>query len=207
LLLTCASSSARVNPSRGPERAAATIPEARLIALVRDPVERAYSHFQMNRRKGRETLSFEEAIAAEPRRLEGVDQWLHQIAEARLPNGQRRHHHHRHRAYLRRGLYAEQLERWLEHFPREQLLVVQTEELLAHPEETYAEVLDFLGLRPWKLEEFEVRNKKPYSPIDPDLRAGLEEIFAEPIARLERLLGRTFDWGTTPVAAPSAERS
>ena len=190
-----------------PARVAATIPDVRLIALLRDPVERAYSHYQMMVRTGREKLPFEEAIAAEPERLAGVEEALLLDVEQRLPSGHRKHHHHRHRAYVGRGLYADQLERWFEYFPREQLLAVQTEELLARPEETYAEVLDFLGLREWKLEDFEIRNKKPYTPIEPDVRARLEEVFAEPNERLERLLARTFDWGKTPAQAPSAERS
>jgi sulfotransferase family protein len=179
-----------------PARVAQTIPDVKLIALLRDPVERAYSHFQLNRRKGREKLSFEEALAAEPERLKDVEEWLHGVAEELPPSGRHRHPHHRHRAYFSRGLYAEQLERWLEHFPREQLLVVQTEKLLATPAETYSEVLRFLGLREWHLETYEERNKKPYAQIEPEIRACLEEAFAEPNARLERLLGVSFSWGT-----------
>ncbi|HEX5467593.1 MAG TPA: sulfotransferase domain-containing protein [Gaiellaceae bacterium] len=189
-----------------PARVAETVPDVKLIAILRDPVERAYSHFQLNRRKGREKLSFEEALAAEPERLKDVEEWLHGAAEELPPSGRHRHPHHRHRAYLRRGLYAEQLERWLERFPREQLLVVQTEKLLAAPAETYSEVLNFLGLRDWRLETFEARNKKPYARIEPEIRARLEEAFAEPNARLERLLGVSFSWGTHSVDGSSVTR-
>ncbi len=116
-----------------PARVAATLPDARLIALLRDPVERAYSHYQMMSRTGREKLDFEEAVAAEPERLAGVEEALMSETVQVLPSGHRAHHQHRHRAYFSRGLYADQLERWLEHFDREQLLVVGTEDLLGPP--------------------------------------------------------------------------
>ena len=177
-----------------PARVAATLPDVRLIALLRDPVERAYSHYQMMSRTGREKLDFEEALAAEPERLAGVEEALMSETEQVLPSGHRAHHQHRHRAYFSRGLYADQLERWLERFDREQLLVVGTEDLLARPQETYADVLGFLGLREWQLDDFPEHNKKPYSAIEPDVRARLEERYAEPNERLERLLGRQFGW-------------
>jgi hypothetical protein len=169
-----------------PERIAATLPDVRLIALLRDPIERAYSHYQLAHRKGREQLSFEEALAAEPERI-AED-------EPHLGDPTYRSRHHRHHSYLARGLYAEQLERWFAHFPREQMLIIRSEEFLAKPAETYERVLDFLGLRPWRLEHFEQRNVGSYAPIDPALRARLEEHFAEPNARLERLLGPEFAW-------------
>ena len=129
-------------------------------------------------------------------RLAGVEESLMSETEQLLPSGHRAHHQHRHRAYFSRGLYADQLERWLEHFDRKQLLVIGTEDLLARPQETYAEVLGFLGLRDWQLDDFPEHNKKPYSAIDADVRARLEERYAEPNERLERLLGREFSWAS-----------
>jgi Sulfotransferase domain len=189
-----------------PARAAATLPDVRLIALLRDPVERAYSHYQMMSRTGREKLSFEEALAAEPERLEGVEEALMGETETLLPSGHRAHHQHRHRAYFARGLYADQLGRWLEHFELEQLLVVPTEDLLARPSETYGEVLEFLGLPDWQLDSFPEHNKKPYSAIDPNVRARLEERYAEPNARLVELLGRDFEWAAQSETTPARAR-
>jgi hypothetical protein len=174
---------------QAPARVAATIPDARLIALLRDPVERAYSHYQMMVRMGREQLSFEDAVEAEPERLAAEQQRRDADPTYKSPD-------YRHFAYISRGLYAEQLERWLEHFPRERLLVVASEDLGARPEEVYVAVLAFLGLREWPLRDVTFRNRASYSPIDPALRARLEERFAEPNARLRRLLGRDFAWGT-----------
>jgi hypothetical protein len=190
-----------------PARVAATLPDVRLIALLRDPVERAYSHHQMMSRTGRDELDFEEALATEPERLAGLEEVLMSETEQFLPSGQRAHHHHRHHAYFARGLYAEQLERWLEHFDREQLLVLGTEELLARPQETYAEVLGFLGLRDWRLDDFPEHNKKPYAAMRPEVRARLRELYAEPNARLVDLLGRDFEWATESETASARARN
>lgn len=176
-----------------PRRVAETMPDVRLIALLRDPVERAYSHHQHRCRAGREPLSFAEALAAEEKRLRGGDHLI-------LTNRRYRRHHF-HRAYFRRGLYAEQLERWLEHFPHEQLLVLRSEDFFERTTETYAEVLAFIGARPWQPDEFFHRNNASYAPIDPAVRAALERRYAEPNAKLAELLGRDFGWGRPAEAA------
>jgi hypothetical protein len=170
-----------------PERVAATLPEARLVVLLRDPVERAYSHYQLMRRTERETLSFEDAIAAEEERLAGERERL-------LIDPGFRARHHRDHSYVARGLYADQLERWLAHFPREHLLVLRAEDFLAHPAEGYGQVLTFVGIRAWDLGDFVPHNIGSYAAIHPELRARLEERFAGPNARLACLLGEGFGW-------------
>ena len=187
-----------------PVRAAKTIPDAKLIAILRDPIERAYSHYQMMCHSGRETLSFDEAVAAESERLGGAEQALFSEQGELLPSGHRKHHHHRHRAYIGRSLYAEQLERWLAHFPGSQVLVLESEELLEAPPPTYSRVLRFLGVREWQPRSFPVHNKKPYAPLDRDVRLRLEELFAGPNARLAELLGWSPSWMRASGAAPSA---
>jgi hypothetical protein len=170
-----------------PERVAATIPDVRLVVLLRDPVDRAYSHYRKMRRMGLERLSFEEALDREEKRLAGEEERL-------LADPRHRSRHHRRHAYVARGLYADQLERWLAHFPREQLLVLRAEDFFERPAETYAQTLDFLGLRPWQSPAFEARNPTSDRPLDPALRTRLEVRFAEPNARLALLLGRDLGW-------------
>jgi hypothetical protein len=89
-----------------PERVGALVPDARLVALLRDPVARAYSHYQHEVALGREPLSFEDALAAEPERTRGEEARL--VADARAFSRAWWDH-----TYVARGLYAEQLERWL----------------------------------------------------------------------------------------------
>ena len=109
-----------------------------VVALVRDPVDRAYSHYQHEVALGREPLSFEEALAAEEERTRGEVERL--TADPRAFGRAWWDH-----TYAARGRYAEQLERWLAAFPGEQLLVVTTEELGERPAKTYATILAFLG--------------------------------------------------------------
>jgi hypothetical protein len=187
-----------------PARVAASLPDVRCIVLLRDPVERAYSHYQLMRRKGWESLSFEEALEAERERVAGTEKYLMDERPQLDESGRPLHKRHKQFAYLERGLYAEQLERWFDHFPREQLLVLRAEDLLESPKETYKQVLDFVGLRRWKPRRFVTRNTGSYASIDPKLRARLEDYFREPNVRLARLLGEDFGWSSAHMPRPES---
>jgi sulfotransferase family protein len=171
-------------------RAHALLPEARLIAILRDPVERAFSHHQQQVRKGREPLSFEEAIAREPER---VDAPLAEMArDDRLTVESVTRF-----SYLARGRYAEQIERWIAHYPRERLLVLFSEELSKEPAETLRRAFEFLGLDAdgVAFDAAPRRNVGGYeAAIEPSLRRRLEDAFAPHDARLRALLGRPPAW-------------
>jgi sulfotransferase family protein len=171
----------------GPERVQALVPEARLIVLVRDPVDRALSHYNHELALGRESLSFEDALAAEGGRLEGEVERL--CADPRYFSRAWWSH-----TYKARGRYAEQLERWLAVFPREQLLIVPSEELLAEPEHVHARVLEFLGAPPHRLDAYPRVFERQYEVMKPDTRAELADYFAEPNRRLYELVGRDLGW-------------
>lgn len=170
-----------------PERVRSLVPAVKLIALLREPAARAYSHYQHEVALGREPLSFEDALAAEDERLRGEVDRLRSDPRA----FSRAWWDH---TYVSRGLYAEQLERWLALFPRAQLLVVTTEQLGARPAETYANVLQFLGTRPHELEDYPRVFDREYPPMREETRKALVARFAEPNRRLEELLGRPLGW-------------
>ncbi len=113
------------------ERLWRTLPEARLVAILRDPVVRAWSHYWYEVRRGREYLSAEAAFRREP---------------ARLASGgyEARNRY----SYLGRGRYHEQLRRFERRFSREQLCVVFFEELVADPEAVMARVFRHIGVAP-----------------------------------------------------------
>jgi Sulfotransferase domain len=189
-----------------PARVAETLPDVRLIALLRNPIDRAYSHYSLMKLRGREALSFEEAVDAEAERLATIDESVFEAPVQLIDeSGVRLHEHHRHRSYLGRGLYADQLARWFDHFPREQLLVLRFEDFVAKPAKIYRETLDFLGLRQWRPRNFGRRNPGSYAPIAPATRRRLEEHFAEPNERLARLLGRDFGWEPLVSTGPAHE--
>ncbi len=113
-----------------PGRIAALLPEVKLVAMLRQPIERAYSQYWHEVRFGFEPLSFEAALAAEPAR----------IAQGPVAR--------RHFSYLDRGRYAGQLARFFEVFGRQRVLVLLQEELRASPVAVQRTLADFLGLSP-----------------------------------------------------------
>ena len=176
-----------------PERAAQLVPDARLIALLRDPVERAYSHYRHMVRLGFEDLSFDEAIGREEERTTPDRARLRSdplVHPARLLRY----------SYAARGAYAEQLERWFAHFPREQVLVVRSEDFFDRPAVAFAEILDFLELPAWRPGAF-----PNYSRPEPGAagarglseatKAHLARHFAPRNEQLSALLGRDMAWG------------
>lgn len=169
-----------------PERVAALVPDVRLVVLLRDPVDRAYSHYNHEVALGREPLSFEEALDAEPQRLRGELERLGEVDYFSRPWWDH--------TYLARGRYAEQLERWLAVFPREQLLVLASERLRREPAGTYGRVLEHLGAAPHALASYPAVFERDYEPMAPATRARLERYFAPHNERLFELLGEALRW-------------
>jgi hypothetical protein len=170
-----------------PRRIRQVLPGVKAIAMLRNPVERAYSHYQHEFRKGREALGFEEAIAREPERLHGERERM--IEDERYNSKAHRRH-----SYLARGIYINQLENWLQHFDRDQLLVIKSEDYFAAPGATLKQVLKFLELPQWESPHFAKRNVGSYAPIDAGLRARLAAYFAPHNTRLNDFLGVDFGW-------------
>ncbi len=108
----------------------------------RNPVDRALSHYHHSVRHGWETLSFEEALEAEPERL------AHH-AERLVSDPTYHSRDYLRFSYTERGHYAEQLERWIAVFPRDRILVLCSEDLFHHPAAKYHRLLEFLGLPAW----------------------------------------------------------
>jgi len=176
-----------VHPA-APARVARLLPAARMIVLLRDPVERAYSHYRHEIRYGREHLTFEEALDAEPERIAGEHE---RLARSRFASSPAYQHH----SYVERGRYAEQLERWFAHFDRSQVLVVFSEHLYADPASTTARVEEFLGLPPGPAQAVKIPNPgTKMGPMADETRRRLRAEFAESNRALERLLGVEVPW-------------
>ena len=160
-----------------PERMARIVPEARLIALLRNPVDRAYSHYQLEVGRGREARSFEEATQEEMTSAKGEGNTV-DVAHA----------------YLRRGLYAEQLERFSFFSNRDRLLVVKSENLFTRRLEVLERVWRFLRLPPFESTLAPPAGRATYEPMDPLTRRRLEGFFAPHNERLYELLNTNFGW-------------
>ena len=170
-----------------PGRVAEHLPRVKLIALLRDPVGRAYSHYQHEVARGFETLSFEEAIEAEPARLAGE-------VERMAADPGYNSFAHQHHSYLARGHYADQLDRWRARFAPEQLLVLSSERFFADPEPSFRRVLEFLELPAFRPDGFQRHNARDYRPMGRAVRERLVEHYREPNRRLHRLLGDDLGW-------------
>lgn len=173
------------------QRLAQFVPQAKLIVLLRNPVERAFSHYCWEVGWGEEKLSFEDAVASEEERIK--------MEAERLAS--RYCFNHQHFSYLARGLYADQLETWFTLFPREQFLILKSEDMYAEPAAIFKQTLAFLNVpfsesKVFK-KEYKQYNQPKYSPpnkMDPVLRQRLIEYFKPHNQRLYQLLGRDFGW-------------
>lgn len=148
----------------------ADLPGVKLIVLIRDPVERAYSAHAHELARGFETEPFERAIELEPERLRGQEERLRQEPYSVSLD-------HQHHAYVARGHYVDLLRRLEGVFGRDRLHVVDSHRFFAEPEQVWTETLAFLGLTPAGDPSFERHNARPRSPMPETLRHDLEARF------------------------------
>lgn len=171
-----------------PARVAATLPAVRLIALLRNPVDRAYSHWAMLARRGMERSSFEDALARE-------EKTLPQERRRVLADPTHDSWPYRWFSYLARGHYLQQLQTWHARVPRVQMLVVISERLFAEPSSVLPEVTDFLGLPNAGSDTFAAANTGGYhDKMTPSTRDRLVRYFREPNRRLAEYLEIDLDW-------------
>jgi hypothetical protein len=162
-------------------RIAALLPGARLIALLRDPVARAHSHFGLVRDRYGYAETFERSVEIALEHLESgapADAGPERLAVS----------------FLARGLYAEQLDSLFRHVPREQVLVLRSEDLFADPAGVHAEVLRFLELPLQRLAAYPARSAHAPPELSPATARRLADFFRPHNQRLYALLGRDFGW-------------
>lgn len=170
-----------------PARIADDLPGVRLIAMLRDPVERAYSAYTHERARGYESLGFAEAVDAEPERLAG------EVERLRNDPGYVSHAH-QHNAYLTRGQYVEQLRALEAAVGRDRLLVLDSHRLFDDPGAVLLEVLDFLALPPDPGMSLSHHNERPRAALDTRLRSRLEAHFQPYDQALAAWWGRPVSW-------------
>jgi hypothetical protein len=171
------------------DRIARDLPGVKLVVLVRDPVERAYSQHAHEVARGFETeTDFARALALEPERLRGEAERL--VAD---PNAYS--HAHQHHAYRARGEYVRHLRRLSALVGRDNLHVVDSGAFFAEPESVYDGVCDFLGLPRMGYPAFERHNARPRPHALGDaVHADLADHYAAYDAELESWLGRRLSW-------------
>lgn len=168
-------------------QAARHIPDAKLIVMLRQPVDRAYSHYKEQVRNGRESLTFAEALQAEGSRLDGEAE--HVRADPAYYS-----YNHENCSYMSQSMYGSVLEPWLEAFDRDRFHFIRSEDFYADPTEVLRGVESFLGIDAHTYTDLRVRNAAPGSDLDPEFRRELWDQVAADVTTLEALSGRSFDW-------------
>lgn len=217
--------------ARAPRRIAELLPDVKLIATLRNPVERAYSEYLMNIRNGVENRDFRTAVLSEP-----------------MTERQFAANHYNESRIIRNGFYFEHLSRYYDLFPPEQIRVYLFEEITHQPQTFLSSVLRFLKVDPtfpidtsihynsahvpkhrWLHFMLTRRNipremvkmvlppslrdpiretilrfnmHRPPSQLTPDIRQVLVDRFADDILKLEKLIDRDLQhWLTIPIEA------
>ncbi|ONI69873.1 sulfotransferase [Kribbella sp. ALI-6-A] len=169
------------------ERIARHLPDVKVVTLVRDPVERAFSAYKHEKARGFETEDFETALALEDERLAGE-------VERIEADPSYQSFHHRHHAYVGRGRYAEQIVRLQQALSPEQVFVIDANRFFAEPVEQFARLQQWLGLPVHNPAKVEQANARPSKPMADSLRSTLLERFEASDRELTGILGATPSW-------------
>ena len=171
-----------------PKRIKKNIPHVKLIALLRNPVDRAYSQYSMFFKTKLETLSFEAALQQEEKRIAGEREKIFEdenYYSSALTNY----------SYLYRGIYVDQLKLWYEVFPKEQILIIKSEDMSSEyqSEKTKKQICEFLDI-PFNPIPFRTVKELKYSKMNPKTRKYLINFFKSHNQRLYKFLGKNFNW-------------
>ena len=158
------------------------VPDAKIILLLRNPVDRAFSHYKMAVKRGFEKLSFEAALESEQSRIEyGKSMGEHNYAFQKL-------------GYASKGKYSDFLPSWLNQFNKDEILILSSEEYFNTPKKTLEQIVHFLNLNPFSFDTVNWKNKGNSETINETTKSNLEEYFKPYNEELYNLLGKKLTW-------------
>lgn len=170
-----------------PRRIAQLLPHVKLIVLLRNPVDRAYSHYNHELRKKAEQLTFEEALKQESARLAPE-------IERMMQDENYYSFAHQHYSYLARGVYVEQLKVWFKLFPKDRFLILKSEDFNRDISGTLNQIYRFLGLPELPPKDYPYHNRGNYSKMPSEVRLQLQDYFRPYNQQLYQLLDRDLGW-------------
>ena len=169
------------------ERIKKKLPKIKIIILLRDPVDRAYSHYNHEVNLGHEQLSFKEAIGKEEERLAPEYKKI-------MNDDKYYSFNHDHYSYLARGRYIEQIESWVNQYPSDQLIIIRSEDLFNDTQRIISQVFSFLKLPDYKVKYFKEYNRISYKEMGLDIKYKLNEYFKPYNIKLYSYLNKNFSW-------------
>jgi hypothetical protein len=173
-------------------RIARDLPDVRVVVLVRDPVERAYSAHRHELARGFESEPFEVAIELEEERTAGE-------VERILADPSYESFHHRHHSYLARSRYSEQIDRFLAELGPDRVCILDAGALFEDPAAEFERLRSWLGLAEWEPGKVEQWNARPGTPLPGEVDARLRRHFEPYDARLAEQMGRTPSWSASAI--------
>jgi len=171
-----------------PERIFNLIPKIKLIVILRNPIDKAYSTYNQQSHFNEVTSSFEETIKAEFARIDLIKNHIE------YTNNNPNFDNYVEYNIIRHGIYFNYLEKWFKIFPKKQIFVVDSNELENFPQQTLNKVFEFLNLSPHEIPNLAKVNIGKYSPMTESTRQSLIEFYKPHNAKLNNLLGTNFDW-------------
>jgi len=162
-------------------------PKIKLIAILRNPIDRAYSQYNDNKRKGIENLSFEEALKNENERIKGEKEKI-------IKNPSYNSIAYWAYSYLSKGVYVNQLNHWFQFFPKNQILILDNSQLEKNPHKVLQEIFSFLNISDFDIPLKDKKNVGLYDEMKKETRKFLNEYFFIHNQKLEKLLDKKFLW-------------
>ena len=164
-----------------------TLPEIKLILMVRNPIDRAYSEFNLDVKEEEQEKTFEELINEEITRIEKEDESI--LSKNYVDKFSPKFRH-----YLRKGMYYEQLQPWLELFKKNQILIISAEEFENETQEIYNKIFHYIGVSKYQIKNTQKARKGNYSKMNDHTRELLSKYFKPHNEKFFELIGRRYDW-------------
>tara|TARA_Y100000590_G_scaffold75538_1_gene83426 strand:- start:8707 stop:9534 length:828 start_codon:yes stop_codon:yes gene_type:complete len=155
------------------------LPETKLIGIFRNPVDRAYSNYNLSVRMNVEKLTFEDAINEEIEYLE---------------NFSRRECTDRMRSYLSKGFYDEQMKIWFDKFPKKQIHILSTEDMRDNPQKTLQDIFRFLQVSDYEIQNPENQKAAEYDEMNDDIREKLLRLYKPHNEKFFQIINHRFNW-------------
>ena len=165
------------------EKIAKMIPNVKLIAILRNPIDRAYSNYQLSIREGTENRSFEEAI------MEDIKYVNSQLQEnKKLKNDDYK------KSYIAKGIYVHQIKYWFEKFNEKQICILTTEEFSENPDKILSKIFKFLEIPDFSIQNFEKQKMAKYPKMNQEIRGKMNDFFLKYNEELFDLLDKKLAW-------------